>query len=112
MKSVLVVYSGGLDSFTLLNRALNKFERVEAITFDYGQKHRKEITFASEVCSQNSIPHEIVNLNLEKILSGSALVGSSEIPEGNYDKEKNETNNCAKQKYDNDFSSCFSSNQK
>ena len=46
MKSVLVVYSGGLDSFTLLNRALNKFERVEAITFDYGQKHRKEITFA------------------------------------------------------------------
>ncbi len=88
MKSVLVVYSGGLDSFTLLNRALNKFDRVEAITFDYGQKHRKEITFASEVCSQNSIPHEIVNLNLEKILSGSALVGSSEIPEGNYDKEK------------------------
>ena len=48
----------------------------------------KEITFASEVCSQNSIPHEIVNLNLEKILSGSALVGSSEIPEGNYDKRK------------------------
>ena len=88
MRSVLVVYSGGLDSYTLLNKALDKFERVEAITFDYGQKHSKEITFASKVCSENAIAHEVVNLDLEKILSGSALVGTSEIPEGNYDKEK------------------------
>ena len=83
MRSVLVVYSGGLDSYTLLNKALDKFERVEAITFDYGQKHSKEITFASKVCSENAIAHEVVNLDLEKILSGSALVGTSEIPEGN-----------------------------
>ena len=88
MSSVLVVYSGGLDSYTLLNKALDEFERVEAITFDYGQKHSKEITFASKVCSENAIAHEVVNLDLEKILSGSALVGDSEIPEGNYDKEK------------------------
>ena len=88
MRSVLVVYSGGLDSYTLLNKALDKFERVEAITFDYGQKHSKEITFASKVCSENAIAHEVVNLDLEKILSGSALIGTSEIPEGNYDKEK------------------------
>ena len=88
MRSVLVVYSGGLDSFTLLNKALDKFERVEAITFDYGQKHSKEITFASKVCKENAIAHEVVNLELEKILSGSALVGTSEIPKGNYDKEK------------------------
>ena len=88
MSSVLVVYSGGLDSYTLLNKALDEFERVEAITFDYGQKHSKEITFASNVCSEKAIAHEVVNLDLEKILSGSALVGTSEIPEGNYDKEK------------------------
>ena len=55
MSSVLVVYSGGLDSYTLLNKALDKFERVEAITFDYGQKHSKEITFASKVCTENAI---------------------------------------------------------
>ena len=88
MKSVLVVYSGGLDSFTLLNEAMNKFERVEAITFNYGQKHNKEIDYAARFCDESEIPHEIVNLNLEKILSGSALVGDTEIPEGNYDKEK------------------------
>ena len=67
MKSVLVVYSGGLDSYTLLNKALNEFKHVEAITFDYGQKHNKEITFASKVCSANSIPHEVVKLDLENI---------------------------------------------
>ena len=40
MKSVLVVYSGGLDSYTLLNKAMSAFEKVEAITFNYGQKHK------------------------------------------------------------------------
>ena len=74
MRSGIVVYSGGLDSYTLLNKALDEFERVEAITFDYGQKHSKEITFASKVCSENAIAHEVVNLDLEKILSGLALV--------------------------------------
>ena len=43
MKKILVVYSGGADSFTLINRALAEKNYVEAITFDYGQKHKKEI---------------------------------------------------------------------
>ena len=69
MKSVLVVYSGGLDSYTLLNKALKEFDRIEAITFDYGQKHKKEIQYATEVCKELKIQHEVVNLNLENILS-------------------------------------------
>ena len=54
MRSVLVVYSGGLDSYTLLNKALDKFERVEAITFDYGQKHSKEITRQDSTTAQHT----------------------------------------------------------
>ena len=88
MKSVLVVYSGGLDSYTLLNKALKEFDRIEAITFDYGQKHKKEIQYATQVCKELKIQHEVVNLDLENILSGSALVGEKKIPEGNYDKEQ------------------------
>tara|TARA_B100000963_G_scaffold354768_1_gene371821 strand:- start:4318 stop:4968 length:651 start_codon:yes stop_codon:yes gene_type:complete len=88
MRKILVIYSGGLDSFTLLNEAIYKFDHVEAITFNYGQKHKKEIDFAARFCADSGIPHEIVNLNLDKILSSSALVGDTEIPEGNYDKEK------------------------
>ncbi len=88
MSSVLVVYSGGLDSYTLLNKAMKKFDRVEAITFNYGQKHNKEIEYAESNCAELNIKHEVVNLDLESILSGSALVGDIDIPEGNYDKEK------------------------
>ena len=88
MKSVLVVYSGGLDSFTLLNEAINKFEHVEAITFNYGQKHNKEIDYAARFCAESKIPHEIVNLDLEKILSGSALVGDTEFQKETMIKRK------------------------
>ena len=48
MSSVLVVYSGGLDSYTLLNKAIKNFDRVEAITFNYGQKHNKEIEYENK----------------------------------------------------------------
>ena len=92
MSNVLVVYSGGLDSYTLLRKAIKKFDRVEAITFNYGQKHSKEIEFAKLNCKELNVKHEVVNLELEKILSNSALVGDTEIPEGNYDKEKMKQN--------------------
>jgi len=88
MSKVLVVYSGGLDSFTLLNKALREFDDVSAITFNYGQKHKKEIDYARANCKRLSITHEVIDLPLSDLLSGSALVGNSEIPEGNYDKEK------------------------
>lgn len=39
----LVVFSGGQDSTTCLGWAKNRFDEVETITFDYGQKHRVEI---------------------------------------------------------------------
>tara|TARA_X000000368_G_scaffold337772_1_gene275677 strand:+ start:966 stop:1616 length:651 start_codon:yes stop_codon:yes gene_type:complete len=88
MSNVLVVYSGGLDSYTLLNKAIKNFNHVEAITFNYGQKHSKEIEYAKSNCAELNIKHEVVNLELESILADSALVGKTDIPEGNYDKEK------------------------
>jgi 7-cyano-7-deazaguanine synthase len=40
----LVLFSGGQDSATCLAWALNRFERVETIGFDYHQRHRVELT--------------------------------------------------------------------
>ncbi|MFT5507882.1 MAG: 7-cyano-7-deazaguanine synthase [Hyphomicrobiaceae bacterium] len=42
-KSALVLYSGGQDSATCLVWALERYERVETIGFDYGQRHRVEL---------------------------------------------------------------------
>jgi 7-cyano-7-deazaguanine synthase len=42
-KTALVLLSGGQDSATCLAWALDRFERVETIGFDYGQRHRAEL---------------------------------------------------------------------
>jgi len=41
--SALVLFSGGQDSATCLAWALDRFERVETVGFDYGQRHRIEL---------------------------------------------------------------------
>ncbi len=43
MSGALVLFSGGQDSATCLAWALDRFERVETIGFDYGQRHRAEL---------------------------------------------------------------------
>ncbi|MCE3590625.1 7-cyano-7-deazaguanine synthase, partial [Escherichia coli] len=39
----LVLFSGGQDSATCLAWALSRFDRVETVGFDYGQRHRVEL---------------------------------------------------------------------
>lgn len=45
----LVLFSGGQDSTTCLAWALDRFERVETIGFDYGQRHRIELECRTQV---------------------------------------------------------------
>ena len=42
-RSALVLFSGGQDSTTCLAYALERYERVETLGFDYGQRHRVEL---------------------------------------------------------------------
>ncbi|MEY4283327.1 MAG: 7-cyano-7-deazaguanine synthase [Pseudomonadota bacterium] len=51
-RHALVVFSGGQDSTTCLAHALNRFERVETVGFDYGQRHRIELAARTEVLAQ------------------------------------------------------------
>ncbi len=43
MSSALVLFSGGQDSATCLAWALDRYDRVETVGFDYGQRHRIEL---------------------------------------------------------------------
>lgn len=74
MKKAIVLLSGGLDSTTALYVAKNKgFEELYAITFEYGQKHDKELKSAIAVAKTAGVKeHKVVNLLLNQ-WSGCSL---------------------------------------
>jgi 7-cyano-7-deazaguanine synthase len=82
---VVVIYSGGMDSFTVLNRALKDGKQVYALSFDYGQRHVKELSCASDVCKLLNVNHKIIDISaINQILAGSSLTDDIDIPEGHY----------------------------
>ena len=69
----LVVFSGGQDSTTCLYWAMGIFDSVEAVTYDYGQRHVKEVEVAAAIAGELKIPHHILDLSLIGQLAPSAL---------------------------------------
>ncbi len=81
-KAVLIV-SGGIDSSTLVYKTVREGYETYALTFMYGQKHKREIESACKVCDTLKVSPKIIDISsLKEILSGSALMDSMvEIPE-------------------------------
>jgi 7-cyano-7-deazaguanine synthase len=87
MKSAVVLLSGGVDSATTLAIAVHKGYRVYALTFDYGQHHKKELDSACIIAKKmHAAEHLIINLDLDKI-GGSALTASFDVPKDRSDSE-------------------------
>lgn len=87
-EKVVVIYSGGMDSFTVLNRAINDGKEVYALSFDYGQRHVKELECAAKVCKQLNVHHKVIDISaINQLLAGSSLTDDIEIPEGHYEAE-------------------------
>jgi len=72
VKSCVLLFSGGLDSTTALAWALTRYDRVHALTFDYGQRHRVEIGLARKAARRLGVPHAVLKVDLRQI-GGSAL---------------------------------------
>lgn len=88
MKAVVIV-SGGLDSTTLLYWVLDKGYEPQVLSFDYGQRHRKELSYARRTCEKLGVPHTVVDLRgIRVLLQGSALTsGDVDVPEEHYTHE-------------------------
>lgn len=78
MRSALVVFSGGQDSTTCLGWAQNRFDYVETITFDYGQKHRVEIAQAQKIAEILHVRNTLLSLDAFSQLNDSALIDSTQ----------------------------------
>ena len=83
----LVILSGGQDSTICLHWALQQFDEVEAITFDYGQRHSVEIAAATKVASLAGVKHEIVYVGNGLLVSKSPLTSENPLEEYSEFKE-------------------------
>lgn len=89
MKKVVVVLSGGMDSATTLYQAIKDGFDPYTISFNYGQRHKKELDYAKELCENISINHKVVDItNLTEVINKSALTNADiDVPEGHYAQE-------------------------
>ena len=89
----MVMLSGGMDSAVALADAVSKFGRhnVIAVTFEYGQRHRKETDAAKALAEHFGIADHIVFMvNLQQIGGSSLTDKDIEVPDVKNDLRPNE----------------------
>ncbi len=84
----LVVCSGGLDSVSLAHKIAAEQTLIGLISFNYGQRHSKELDYAAKAAERLGVPHDIIDITtIGKHLTGSALTDNLDVPDGHYAEE-------------------------
>ncbi len=88
-KKALIILSGGLDSTVLAHDIVARGKKeLAAVSFDYGQKHRRELECAAAQAKILGIEHTILPLPFINDLFDSALLQSGgTLPEGHYEDD-------------------------
>jgi 7-cyano-7-deazaguanine synthase len=69
----LVLLSGGQDSTTCFYGALQQYEEVEALSFDYGQRHRVELELAELTAKKNDVHLTLLPVEVLSLLGSASL---------------------------------------
>lgn len=81
-RKAVVLLSGGLDSMVTAARALEDGFEVHALTIDYGQRHRLELSSAASIVKKLALAnHTQIALDL-RAFGGSALTDEIDVPKG------------------------------
>ena len=87
MKHAIVLLSGGLDSATTFAIARSQGYETYALSFDYGQRHKRELDAAKKIAkSLGAKKHLVVKID-NQIFSGSALTDDIDVPKSRSDQE-------------------------
>lgn len=72
-KEAVVVFSGGQDSTTCLLWAQKRYDKVVAVSFDYGQKHKAELDCAKEITDKLGVELHVMDMELLNQLAPNSL---------------------------------------
>ncbi|WP_128253143.1 7-cyano-7-deazaguanine synthase QueC [Falsirhodobacter deserti] len=85
---IIVICSGGLDSVSLAHVLADRGELAALVSFDYGQRHRKELDYAARAATRLGVPHHLIDMRgIGAALTGSALTDDVDVPDGHYAEE-------------------------
>jgi len=89
MQKIVVVLSGGMDSAVLLYHLLAADHPAKAVSFNYGQRHVRELDSAAQLAAAAGVEHRIADLQgLTPLLGQNSLSSrETEVPEGHYADE-------------------------
>lgn len=83
-----LVCSGGLDSVSLAHMVAAQGSLSRLVSFDYGQRHCKELEFAVACAKRLGVPHHLIDMRgIGANLTGSALTDDIDVPDGHYAEE-------------------------
>ncbi|MCC6598627.1 MAG: 7-cyano-7-deazaguanine synthase QueC [Alphaproteobacteria bacterium] len=87
MKTI-VICSGGLDSIILAHKIARERDLAGLVSFDYGQRHKKELHYARACAASLGVPFDLIDITgVGKVLTGSALTDDVTVPDGHYAEE-------------------------
>ncbi|MDE5864348.1 MAG: 7-cyano-7-deazaguanine synthase QueC [Lachnospiraceae bacterium] len=71
--AAVVIFSGGQDSTTCLLWAMKRYQEVVAVSFDYGQRHKKELDCAKEITTSLDVEWHVLDMTLLNQLAPNSL---------------------------------------
>jgi len=77
-----------MDSVTLAYKVVWEYELIGLVSFDYGQRHKKELDYAKACADELNTEHILIDIsNIGRQLTGSALTDNVDVPDGHYAEE-------------------------